>query len=374
MKHWFIFVSSSWVPTQRTALFLLLIGAVFACVTPYQPDTKSLPDKLLIVDGYITDLPGPHQVMLSYTANFTNASTNYRVSGATVYVTDSAGKRQDFLEVGYRTGVYRTSADFQGTRGNTYQLNIVLTDGRRYVSGFETIKPVSPIDRVYDEYTQKLIPGTLVFDKGFNVYIDTKDPATPVDYYRWRWTHHELVKFCAIKSVRGADNPTLNKEYSYGCCEQCWDIETCSGPNCLNAFSDEAINGNAISRQFILRAPYDEYIRYYLEIEQLSISRSAYAYYKATENLTASNGGIFDVAPAKLQGNIRSLDNPDEYVLGYFSASGAQKIPYFVLRNNRSPLPPDLRYYPPTPPFYAECFPCVESDYRTRIKPRWWDL
>ncbi|WP_041258260.1 DUF4249 domain-containing protein [Fibrella aestuarina] len=354
----------------RPLAHLLLYGLLMSCVTPYQPETKSLPNRSLIVDGYITDQLGPHQVTLTYTADYTNTAVNFIVSGATVYVTDDQGNRQSFSDLG--RGVYRTPATFKGQPGRTYKLTVILPDGRRYESQPETIRPVPAIDNIYATYTQKSVGNTATFDKGFDVYLDTTDPATTGDYYRWVWTHYEFLDFCEVRSRFVGSTAVEN---SYSCCQKCWDIIRCTGANCNNAISDEAINGKAISGQFIMRAPFSSLTSYYLEIEQLSISRDAYIYYKSIENLTQNNGGIFDAAPSSLRGNMVSVSDPGETVFGYFSASGAQKVPYRVDRTKgegtpnliiQPPLPPS----PPPPP----CAECVESDYRTRIQPRWWDL
>lgn len=350
----------------RVLTHLLIYSLMLACVTPYQPETKSLPNKILIVDGYITNQQGPHQVSLTYSADYTNAALNLRADKATVYVTDSLGKRQDFIEVS--PGIYRTPASFTGITGQRYKLNITLTDGRKYESVPETIKPAPPILNIYDEYTQKPIPNTKTFDKGFNIYLDTKDPVTLGDYYRWKWTNFESIQYCDIRSVRQGNSYI---DYGYSCCQSCWDIHTCTSGNCVSTKSDEAINGNAISKQLILRAPFESYSRYYVEIEQLSLSRSAYTYYKTIENLTSSNGGIFDAAPASVRGNMRSLTDPNELVFGYFSAAGAQKLPYVVDRT-RGQGTPNIQPQPQVPPGLPPCAACVESDYRTRIKPRWW--
>lgn len=346
----------------------MLVGWLTACVTPYQPDVRSLGYKALIVDGYITDQPGPYQVTLTYSSDFTVAAVNYIVTGATVYVTDEQGSRQDFLEIG--RGVYRTPATYQGKQGRTYKLSIVLPDGRRYESKPEKITPVSSIDRIYEEYTEQPIAGITAIDKGFNVYLDTKDPATSGNYYRWIWTHFEPLSICETRTITTGG---ISTEYGYDCCQACWDIVRCRGANCNNATSDEQINGKSISRQPLTRAPYTSTAGYYMEVEQLSLSREAYVHYKTIESLTSSNGGIFDAAPASLQGNIVSLTDPKETIIGYFSASGSQKIPHVVDRtkgvgppNYIIPLPS-----PPSPP-PPPCVNCVEGDNRTRIKPRWW--
>ncbi|MEZ0541063.1 DUF4249 domain-containing protein [Fibrella arboris] len=352
----------------RYVLHLFIYGLLVSCVTPYQPETKSLAAKALIVDGFITDQPGPHQVTLSYSADYTSTAINFIVTGALVYVSDDQGKRQDLVDIG--KGVYRTPATFQGQQGRTYKLFISLPDGRKYESKPETITPAPPIDRIYEEYTTKPIAGTKSIDKGFNVYLDTKDPATTGNYYRWIWTHFEPLTLCEIRTVttRGVSN-----EYGYTCCQDCWDVIRCAGGNCNNLASDEQINGNAISRQFLLRAPYTSNTGYYIEVEQLSVSRDAYQYYKTIENLTSTNGGIFDAAPASLRGNIVSVTNPGETVFGYFSASGSQKVPHVVDRTKGDGSPNFIILPPPPPqPPLPPCSACVESDGRTRVKPRWW--
>ncbi len=352
--------------TLASYLVLLLLNSwLLGCITPYQPETKSLDGKTLIVEGYITNQPGPYQVALSYSADFTYKALNYIVEGATVSVTDNLGNTQRFSGLG--KGIYQTPATFQGQAGRTYKLSIALPDGRRYESKPELIKPVPAIDRLYDEYTEMPTDGVRP-DKGFNVYLDTKDPATTGDYYRWVWTHFEPLSYCNI--VRSTTNGQTT-EYGIYCCQDCWDIIRCSGTNCVNTMTDEQVNGNAIARQFIMRAPFTANSGYYLEIEQLSISRDAYLYYKAIESLTKNNGGIFDVAPAPLRGNIVSVTTPGETVIGYFSASGSQKQPY-VIDRAKGIGTPNFIYKPPPVPGIPTCTACVESDYRTRFKPRWW--
>ncbi|WP_375444523.1 DUF4249 domain-containing protein [uncultured Fibrella sp.] len=351
----------------RTFAYVLLYGCLIACITPYQPETKSLGGSVLVVDGYITDQVGPHQVSVSYSSDFTNTAVNLRASGAKVYVTDDTGGRQDFSEVA--PGIYRTPAAFQGRVGRTYKLNIVLADGKRYESAPEKLRAAPPIDRIYDEYSQKEITNTTVLDKGFNVYVDTKDAATTGDYYRWKWTNFEQLVFC---NSRVTITNNVSTEIGFFCCDPCWTVTNCTGAGCINTMSDEAVNGNSISRQFIVRVPFTSYEKYYLEIEQLLISRAAYTYYKTIENLTASNGGIFDSAPTTVRGNIVSLTNAGEYVFGFFSVAGAQKMPYVVDRKKGqgSPNIKSSPIVPPGPPL--PCAACEESDYRTRIKPRWW--
>jgi hypothetical protein len=61
------------------------------------------------------------------------------------------------------------------------------------------------------------------------------------------------------------------------------------------------------------------------------------------------SGSIFDPPPATIRGNMLSLDNPDEVVLGYFMAGGETSQRIYVDKNdltfkqNRAIVPDDCR-------------------------------
>lgn len=358
----------------RTIVHTLFLGCLLStlllnCVTPYQPDPRSIP-RALVVDGLLTDAPGPHTVALTYTADYTQSSINLRVSNARVTLTDDRGVTQGLAELSAGSGTYRTPANFRGQVGRTYRLTIITADGKRYESAPERLRPVSPIDSVYWEYTEKPIAGTLGFDKGFDVYLDTRDPATPGDYYRWRWTHYTPIAICAIRAVPNS-NPVV--EYSYPCCSPCWDIVRCFGSRCLNLATDALINGNAVSRQPILRVPFTSTSRFYVEIEQLSLSPAAYTFWNSVDKLTNQNGGIFDAAPATIRGNMRCITDPNEPVFGFFGASAVSLRPVYVNRSITGATPTIL---PPPPPFPPgpppPCTVCEENAFRTPNKPRFW--
>lgn len=337
-----------------------------ACVTPYQPDVKSIPPAM-VVDGLLTDQPGPHTVQLTYTTDYTNSSVNLRVEKATVWITDDANTRQNLTETS--SGSYQTAASFRGQASRSYALHIRVNN-REYASKPELIRPVAKIDRAYSEFVETPVAGTLTFNRGFNVYVDTKDPETTGDYYRWRYTSYEPTIVCDVRSY------IINRQsvqYSYYCCSQCWDIVRCNGSNCISIASDALINGRAIVRQFILKAPFNGTDRYYTEVEQLSMTREAYEFWKGAEGLTKANGGIFDSAPASLRGNVTCVSNPDETVFGYFGASASSLTPVIIDRSGLKALPA-LKVYPPFDPAIPPppCTECKESSTRTKVKPRFW--
>jgi len=335
----------------------------WSCVTPINPRTQSMASKL-VVDGLITDQIGRSRISLTQTADYTAASLNLTVQRATVFVTDQNGTRTIFREA--RPGFYLpVDPNWRGTAGQTYTLNIRTAEGKEYKSQPDLLKSVPPIDSVYWEYTRKPLAGTADFDKGFNVYIDTKDPKTEGDYFRWSWVHYEPIGVCDIRTV-----PRTTLTFSYPCCSNCWDIVRCY--SCVTLASDEIVNGNVISRQPVLRAPFESMSKYYVEIEQYSLSRSAYQYWKTVRELTNNRGGIFDPAPVTLRGNMTSTTDPSEPVFGFFGASGSSVRAVTIDRSQTGDSPNLRAPLPPFPDGLPPCAVCVDNDFRTPNTPRWW--
>ncbi|MGA0558128.1 DUF4249 domain-containing protein [Larkinella sp. VNQ87] len=347
-------------------LVLILTMLLCQCITPINPDTRTLP-RSLVVDGLVTDQPGRNRISLSVTADYTATSLTYVIERAEVLVTDNTGQRIPFLETS--PGYYQPDTNWRGIPGRSYTLNIRLSDGREYTSQPELLQPVPPIDSLFVEYTEKPIPNTNAFDKGFDVYLDLKDPATPDNFYRWSWVHYERLAYCGTVKIPECPNCQNYVEYSLSCCGQCWDIVRYQ--NQINIASDQFINGNLLSRRPILRAPFSSYLPYYVEIEQQSLTKEAYQYLIALNDLIQNTGGLFDAAPVTLIGNMSRIGHPNELVLGYFGASAMVVRPLIIDRQTAPSFPTLVISPPPLPPPGA-CTSCVESPFRTQKKPRWW--
>lgn len=348
-------------------LALALSLLIWQCVTPFNPKIPALKSGV-VIDGLVSDQPGRNRVVLSFTTEYTQNSLNLLVRDATVSVVDNNGVRIPFRETG--PGYYEPlDAAWRGELGKSYTLSVSLSDGRRFQSTAEVLRPTVPIDSVFVEYTEKLKPGTLVNDKGFDVYLDVKDPAATKDYYRWTWVHYEPIVFCATIKIPECGGCQNYLEYSQTCCGRCWDIIRYFTP--ISIASDNAVNGNRISRQPILRAPYTSTTIYYVELEQQSLTEQAYQYLYTLNDLIKNTGGLFDAAPATLKGNISSISDSEELVFGFFTASAIIIQPLLIDRNTVNALPTTV-YHPPALPPPSACIPCQESAFRTATPPKWW--
>ena len=360
-------ISKYTVSRTISRLLILLLMAMFNCITPFEPDAKFTGVQLTI-DGIITDQPGLHKVRLYYSLAASNLNffpSQFPVD-ATVSILDDLGN-QEALK--YTSNGYFVSqaVTLQGTVGRSYFLKIVMSDGTTYQSLPELLKPVPRIDTV-NVLFQQLPPGQNSTAGQFNVSINTRDPETKGDYYRWRWEHYELRSYCSDTSISTGGPPLW---IYYPCCKglRSWSITSCE--TCINLLSDQFINGREITNQYILSAPYDATSPYFVAIYQQSLTESAYKFWTTLNEQVSNTGGIFDKPPATVPGNIINVTNPKDQALGFFGASSLVIKPFIVKRDNVG-IPPNLVTQIPIT-LDSACRSSQENYYVTGVAPPGWN-
>lgn len=114
-------------------------------------------------------------------------------------------------------------------------------------------------------------------------------------------------------------------------------------------------------------------------MRQSSLTPQYFDFTELLKSQTTATGGLVDVPPAFLSGNIRNKNDPAEKVIGYFSVVNtvwrrlwldrfsAGQVPLPVLSTVNEPKIPSF----PIPPEWLP-IPCIESATRTGIKPFGW--
>lgn len=127
---------------------------------------------LLVIEGNITNLPGPYTVLLSRTVTYYDSANSVPVSGGIVKISDNAGNTDSLIEV--NPGTYHT-VSIQGVVGRTYHLS-VNSGGKQY-DAYSTMPAPVPIDTF----------GILSFNvSGHSLKIPTigfLDPPVVLNYY-----------------------------------------------------------------------------------------------------------------------------------------------------------------------------------------------
>jgi hypothetical protein len=370
---------------------LIFIG-LSSCITEIRDFEQIENDSFLTVEATLSNQAGPHRIFVSFSSpSITINVENIPVKKAQVFITDDKGDKEPLTEI--EDGVYETSLNYKGIVGNTYQLHIILENGKKYESSPEKLIAPSKIDKIeYNFVVKTNYKITDIRSVGYDVTLNFKDSPEPNQYYQWKWTHVERSVYCATCTL-GYDydlnkcslvpnyeyDQTFPETINFKCKSQCFDISTNQNYNIL---SDNLLNGQQITNYPIARVPYDGRTIYYLKVEQRAISQKMYQYFRSIKEVTQNSGTLFDVpAETQLSPNIHSVDNPNERILGAFVVFGSDEKLIYVDRLVGSdgylpvnPLPigrqlpnPSVPTDPPRPRAA-----CIEGKYRTKIEPKGW--
>lgn len=331
-------------------LFLLPFWLLWGCVDAYESSLQ-LSSDLVVVNGIITDLTEPQTITINRSRANADSSTNTPITQATVKLIVNGVTTIPLSET--QPGVYQLPGDFRGQVGNSYQLHFQTKDGITYQSSVETMVAVPPISRAYDQLSSK--PLELVGDTtvpATEVYVDYQDPPGQANFYLWRWRDYEPQDWCAtclhgryvvqdIGPVGSGEIKVLGcvydtamrsyTRYDYVCRTQCWDILYSTD---INVFSDVYTNGKPQFGHKLATIPVYQRNPSLMVIEQLSLSANAYRYYKLFAEQAQNTGTLADSPPAPISGNIKNLTNPQENVVGYFSAASVAVYRHKITRDN----------------------------------------
>ena len=334
---------------------LLVLATLYAYIDPYDPKLVG-GDRYLVFEGTLTDAVGPYRFTLSQSAGYNSLESVFdqRVTGAGVSVTDGDGAVVRFLDVG--RGTYESPPGFRGKTGKRYVLTVTYRE-QTYQSAPEVMQPVPPIDSVYWQYQAK---PTTVQPGYFTTYLNLTDPAATENQYQWDWIHYDQPGYCVLFRP---DGPAT---FAKPCCTNYWNITRSSGTSLLA--SDRLINGKRLLGQAITEVPFDDITPYYLAIGQQSLSREAFQYWQTVQALTSNVGGVFDATPATLRGNICNVNADGPPMLGFLQVSARRQTVVYVSRLGAPGQPFAQNVYPVWP----TCEPCVESLFRTAIRPEGW--
>jgi Domain of unknown function (DUF4249) len=105
----------------RGAILCLILSCT-ACTKTVRLDLRNAPP-VYVIEGEITDQPGPYVVRIFQTTGFYDSSNFKGVDGATVRVSNAEGFQE--MLTGNGGGNYYTK-QLQGKPGDTYTLNVVI--------------------------------------------------------------------------------------------------------------------------------------------------------------------------------------------------------------------------------------------------------
>jgi len=317
---------------NRKIYILVLVIMALGCQKPYMPKITAVASNYLVVEGVINTGSDSTSIRLSRTVPLTSTAQVTPELGASVTILTNSGGNYPLFETG--NGYYKAPG-LNLSSSNTYSLKIVTSGGKAYQSDFVPSKNSPPIDSVYYR----------VQSNGLNIYADTHDPSHNSVYYRWDYVetyiiHSAFYSFLYLQTVpfdTVLTRPTADQIFT------CWKNDTSSNilVNSSAKLSKDVIADNQITSIASTSEKIGD--RYSILVKQYVLTADAFNYYQQLKKNSEQLGSIFDPQPSELPGNVHSVSNPSEPVIGYITAGNPSESRIFI----------DSRYLPawlPTTP------------------------
>ncbi len=262
-------------------LFIIIfLSTALSCQKVIDVDLNSA-NPALVIEGIITDGPGPYIVKLTNSTDYFNPGTPQAVTNATVVISDSDGNSDILQNSG--DGIYKTIT-LQGKSGKTYKIKVSV-DGKNY-EGQSYMPPLVRLDTIVLSKEASAggfgggspRPGN---SKGLIINCAFLDPVDAVNYYSFN-----LYIDSAIKKREGNARFTIQ--------------------------NDQNFNGQILTHSFRNRTKTGDTVK----IELLSINKPTYDYYRTINSIAGGGGGIGggNAAPANPNTNLTNG------AMGYFAA------------------------------------------------------
>ena len=348
---------------SRLVLQVVCSSLLASCLSPLDRFTEYSGGKI-VISGQVSSLEENNAIYVGRTSD--RHRLPEPVEGADVWLYEDATIQYSFTEDPQIAGKYLL-ADFHGTPGKTYHIEVILPDGGIFTSLPEKMPALIGDDDVAYSFVKEEFTDEdgIVADRYFvKIYTSHTLPSQeePV-FLKW---HVEEVY---ILSPTDFPDPFGNVPPS---CYVAQEVD----PQRIVLFSTEGVKTTSVPDLLVaarlIDATFKE--RHYFTTFQSSITREAYEYWRKIDIVANQTGSVFDSPPARVKGNIVSLSNPEEEVHGYFQAVNQKWNRFFL-------LPADLPIYlKPHCEYRAdrqyidyptECLDCLSVRNSSYNRPPW---
>lgn len=343
---------------RKILIGLLLPILILGCVERVKFDAPPA-DYLTVVEGYISDQPGPYTVTVSKGMDLDiDSLVKEPITGLTIKLFDDEGNEENFIEV--KPGEYSTGGVIRGQVGHTYNIQIETSDGKVFESEPEIIQPVGEVETISFEYE----PGIAEEEYGdvradvFNIYIDADAGIVQEPFVRWRFTGIYKVQTypelhttwvppytpykdplpCSGYIVdEGIPGGILVQVGDCSCCT-CWVKDYEMAPQLSDA---QLVSNSQFKHVKVGEVPITNtrlYEKYLLVVDQMSLSRTSFEFFKLIRDQKENAADLFQPPAGELKGNIHAI-NTNDPVVGIFWATSIKSRSRFI---NSSDVPFNL--------------------------------
>lgn len=329
---------------KQLILFLIIsLGLGLSCSEKYWPELNSTYEHLLVIDGKITNEPGPYTINLSTSSSIEENRFN-PLSNAQVVISDDIGNSELLRETSL--GKYQTAINgFQGIIGRKYKISIIA-DGKSYESSFEELKNPVEVEKLNAEWVKHTGATTEEDEYGFQFYLSTETASEAVNYYYWELTEtYQNNSYYFAHSIYWGKNLPGKNGFEFFIHQDtlfnCWITKQIDE---RFSYTTKNLKIPKLNRFIINFVPNSEKFnfKYALQVKQYTISENAYIFLNSLQKQNDIENSLYTSQPFQILGNVQNVDDPEEPVLGYFLTAGvAESKPLMVKKPIGFNIPSD---------------------------------
>jgi len=297
-------------------LYLMLFAIMTSCKRPYLPPIITSSDSYMVVEGGINGGPDSTMFKLSRTVKLSTNNTTNPVTSAVLTVEDNRGGSYPLTET--TRGSY--SAVLTLDNSKQYRLRIKTADNKQYLSDFVAVKNSPPIDSVNYKIT----------NNGLNIYSNTHDDNNNTHYYRWDYRETWMIHSSFSSYFKSNGDTVLARDLNNDDIYTCWATNISSN---INVSSTAKLTKDVVAENpivFVSSTSEKLGIKYSILVRQSALTSDAYNFWVNLKKNTEQLGSIFDAQPSSFNGNIHSISNPLETVIGYISVGTVSTKRIFI--------------------------------------------
>ncbi len=301
-------------------VFIFALFMMGACVEPYPPPSSLTNADFLVVDGFLNATSTSATVKINHSVSLDSSSPYPPEEGANVSIVTDGGESLPLAEVG--KGVYEAD-NLSIDPSKTYKLNIVTSKGASYSSDYVELRHAAVLDSV-------VFRGEVTGDnRGTRFYVNSHDPLNETNYYKYLFTETWEYRVTYVSDFKKDGFRPVYRDPS----EQVYTCWRSVNSTEILTVSTKRLSTDVVTMfpiNFIPRGSRTLSRMYSINVQQRSISQDEFEFWDQIRKTTENLGGLFDPLPSQVVGNVHNDSNPDETVLGYFSAGYVAEKRIFV--------------------------------------------
>lgn len=298
---------------------LLLIVGLISCVDEFDFETQAGFESAIVIEATITNEFKTQEIRLTRTFRLEEDGPQAEAD-ATVTVTEGESVTYNFTDMG--EGVYLSTEEFKAQPNRDYQLNIITSDGRTYASEIIQLTASTELDAI--------VPTRQTNDNsvdGVSLLVNSYDPTGASKYYKYEYEEtYKIISRIKTDSVFKLV-PTNSGEDLVTVVPREIEEDVCYNTRISDALILTTTSGLEEDRvsQFPVRfiSKRDPIVAngYSILVKQYTLSLEAYTFYETLRDFSGSGSIFSQTQPGFIRGNIKSTQNPDEKVIGFFNVS-----------------------------------------------------